>query len=219
MKRVAFSAVGLFLVASTTFSWWHPRASQSEAKPHLTFTHQQSRSSLQLGELTGFELTPIKAAVTGIVVETYFYEGQFVQKGQLLAKLWVRPQNEVAYVTAPQPGVVTDAHVAIREPWPADVPLLWLTNPTRPHVRLTPGASASATRVQLHDRLSLQLANDSAATALGQVVQLDPSANPILTLQLAAPLAHAAVGSALLITPAAAPTTQLASTRETQLSN
>lgn len=217
MKRVALSSIGVLLIVGTILPWRRPEVTpQLEAKlqPSSALVRHDLAASALAGELIGFELTPVRAAVTGILLETYFYEGQFVQKGQLLAKLWVRAHDELAYVSAPQSGVITHANAPIREVWPAAKPLLSLTNPTRLHVRLTRRALSAVGLVQLHDSLSLQLANGSAAAVPGQVVQLDTSAEGVrmLTLQLTRPLAGAVAGSAVVITRAAAPKERLETT-------
>jgi hypothetical protein len=214
MKRFAFFLVPLLLMVGAVFSGWQPDAAfQAKATSYHSPTNaRQDLTPAVNGQLLGFALTPVTTPVTGIVLETYFYEGQVVQQGQLLAKLWVRSTNDRAYVTAPQSGVITHAHVLIREVWPAAKPLLSLANPTRLHVRLTP--SASVPPVRLHDRLFLQLASGSTVAVPGQVMQLDVPGmtHRALTVQLTRPLCGAVPGSALIIRRATALAPQIVTT-------
>ena len=222
MKPLTLFSFGLLLIVGTAFPQWRSAtAPLPQPKPHLTRApvRPDLAAPALTGQLIGFVLTPVVAPLTGIVIETYFYEGQFVHKGQLLAKLWLRAQNELEYVSAPQDGIVTHADVHIRELWPAAKPLLSLANPTRLHVRLMPSHHASAPHVHTHDSLHIRLATGSAGAVSGKVVQLDsPDKAPTtLTLQLARPIAGAVVGSALVMTPATVPAPRFTNKLATRL--
>ncbi|OUJ71740.1 efflux RND transporter periplasmic adaptor subunit [Hymenobacter crusticola] len=209
MKLLATLSFFLFLVVGTAFPLWLPvQEPLSTAKATSVIpSHQDLAGPVLAGELIGFVSTPVMAPVTGIVLETYFYEGQFVHKGQVLVKLWVRAANGQEYVSAPKDGVITHFYARIRELWPVAKPILTLADPTQLHVRLKPSSPASVSHFHAHDNLYVQLATSSSATVPGKVAQLDFPAKAPATLRvhLAKPLAGARPGSALFITSAAGP--------------
>lgn len=207
-----------FLVAFTLFTLLTLGTAFSQPRPQTTYfsgatpARPAARVALKaapqtVSRLVGFVASPIVAAAPSVLVESYFYEGQYVRRGQVLAKLRVRSSNAIAYLNAPHDGVLARAQVQVGELLTAQTPLTTLTDQTRLLVRLNPAAAQ-----QLHpgDSVQVALANTLGAPVRGKVMGWNgTTAKPELQLQLRKSVAGAAVGTALSVAanPAAAAAT------------
>ncbi|PJJ59243.1 HlyD family efflux transporter periplasmic adaptor subunit [Hymenobacter chitinivorans] len=150
-----------------------------------------------VSRLVSFVASPIVATAPSVLVESYFYEGQYVRRGQVLAKLRVRSSNAITYLNAPHDGVLARAQAQVGEVLTPQTPLTTLTDQTRPLVRLHPAAAQ-----QLHpgDSVQVTLANTLGAPVRGKVTGWGgTTAKPELQLQLRKSVAGAAVGTALSV--------------------
>jgi hypothetical protein len=208
MKLLLLVLFCCFLVVGSAFPLWlpvkapFPQAQLGGATPNST----GSGATTYPVALIGFVSTPVAASVTGVIIELYFYEGQFVRKGQVLAKLWVRAANAPEYVSAPKEGIITHRYALIRTQWPAAKPLLTLADPTQVRVRLAPSLLA-ALHLRPNDSVYVRLAASPAVAVRGKVLHLGSAEDASLTatLQLAKPVVGATTGAALFITPIRVP--------------
>ncbi|UOQ74677.1 HlyD family secretion protein [Hymenobacter cellulosilyticus] len=147
--------------------------------------------------LVSFVASPIAVVAPSTLVESYFYEGQYVRRGQVLAKLRVRSSNAIAYLNAPHDGVLARAQAQVGEMLTPQTPLTTLTDQTRLLVRLHP---AAAQRLHPGDSVQVALANTLGAAVRGKVTGWSgTTAKPELQLQLRKSVIGAAVGTALSV--------------------
>jgi|GEM_PF-6207285 len=189
-----------FLAVGSAFPIWLPLP-QTDNHLHLAPAAPPAPTPAAKAALTtqlvGFVSTPLAPAAPSILAETYFYEGQYVRRGQVLAKLKVRGSGAVAYLNAPHDGVLSRALVSAGELLTPQTPLTTLTDQTRPRLRL----AAVPTRA-LHpgDSVQVRLVTGSAPVR-GAVLRWDApqGAAPELLLQLRKSVTGATVGSALAL--------------------
>ena len=179
--------------------------------PPLTPTHSplpvlpvaavNARSAEAVSHLEGFVTSPVAVAAPSVLTDVYFYEGQYVRRGQVLAKLKVRPTNAVAYLNATHDGVLARAGAAVGDLLLPGTPLTTLTDQTRLLVRLHPVA---ARHLHPGDSVHISLANSGGPAVRGKITGWTAAgkAAPLLTLQLRRSLAGAAVGVPLTVATA-----------------
>ncbi|MCB2377774.1 HlyD family efflux transporter periplasmic adaptor subunit [Hymenobacter sp. BT635] len=200
--------VALLLLAATIVSFAasigpRPRPQQLRSTPPaLAIAPVAPKPNPQaVSRLVGFTTTTITASAPSTLVELYFYEGQYVRRGQVLAKLRVRSSNAVAYLNAPHDGVLARAQAPVGEVLTPQVPLTVLTDQTRLLVRLHPAS------LSLHpgDSVQVAIAHANGASVRGKITEWhEAGATPTITLHVRKSVAGAVVGAPLLVaaTPA-----------------
>ncbi|GAA3956006.1 HlyD family secretion protein [Hymenobacter algoricola] len=168
------------------------------AQPALLVRHVSPAAAPAASQLVGFVSSSVAASAPSLLREVYFYEGQYVRRGQVLAKLRVRATKASAYLTAAHDGVLSRARVAVGEVLTPQVPLATLTDQTRLLVRLHP---AAARHLHAGDSVQISLVSTPAAAVRGKITAWQDAASPtpLLTLQLHRSLAGAAIGVSLLV--------------------
>jgi hypothetical protein len=202
MKFLVSFAVLTVVVVGSAFPVWLPLPQHEPlqaVQTRLSLTQSDSKTvppAAAVSRLVGFVSSPVAAMVPSILVENYFYEGQYVRRGQVLAKLRVRSTGATAYLNAPHDGVLSRAQAQVGELLTPQTPLTTLTDQTRLLVRLYPAPKG------LHpgDSVQVSIAHTSGAAVRGKITEWSAAnTGPKVKLQLRKSVAGAAVGSPLTV--------------------
>ncbi|RYU82107.1 HlyD family efflux transporter periplasmic adaptor subunit [Hymenobacter persicinus] len=152
----------------------------------------------EASQLVRFVTSPVAVPTPSILTDLYFYEGQYVRRGQVLAKLKVRATKAVAYLNAAHDGVLSRPQLSVGELLTPDAPLTTLTDQTRLLVRLHP---AVASRLHPGDSVQVSLASAPGAPVRGKITSWTSAgpAAPLVAVQLRKSVAGASAGASLLL--------------------